>query len=149
MPPSPVTGFRAAHNRTRRQRIALPFVLFALASLWVQWAWHKPMQLANATAVTASGVTVACGPALNARDIATLVAQGLLDASAVADNNNGGHATLSLCDLLTAPPASAPDNLVAHIGTPPAVSPGIFTYASVFPATPGTRLPPACGPPPA
>lgn len=146
MTPNPVTKFRFAHDRLRQQRMALLFGLFALASIWVQWAWHKPMQLANATAVAAPGVAVACGPALSARDIATLVAQGLLDAGDVADHN-GGHATLSLCDLLTAPPASAPDHIAAHIGTPPAASPGSFTYASVFPASPRRGLPPARGPP--
>lgn len=129
-----------ASLRTRRPRRAvLALLLLALASTWLQAAWHQPMALAAAGNPALAAIT--CGAPLSAADVAQLIDQGLLPA-----DSTDGHNSLSLCDLLTVPATGAvalpvlPADLARHV---PA---GILPVASPLVAA-QLRLPPAQAPP--
>jgi len=126
-----------AHRIRRSPRHLRALVLlFALASTWLQFAWHAPMALAGSSPALAN---VTCGGPLDAGDIARLVALGQLP----ADEAEPGH---SLCDLLTSPvadtvsPPAAPPAAVAAVAPPSAAR---ATLVAVSPAS----LPPARAPP--
>lgn len=135
---SPVSR-RSVTRRSRwlRSRAGVACLLLALASTWVQMAWHLPMALAQNGGQGIAGVN--CGGPLAAADIARLVALGQLP----ADRADEGH---GLCDLLTAPAAGTTVHLADFPFLAAGIAPAVL-LAAVAPAAPQTRLPPARAPP--
>lgn len=111
-------------------------LLFALASTWLQFAWHAPMALAGNSPALAN---VTCGGPLDADDIARLVALGQLP----ADEQEPGH---GLCDLLTSPVADTVSAPAAPLVSVAAVAPPSAARTALVASSPA-RLPPARAPP--
>jgi len=113
-------------------------VLLALASTWVQLAWHLPMALAQAGSPAIPGVI--CGGSIDAAGIAQLVSQGLLPA-----DSNDSH-TGNLCDLLTVPAADTAFAVRVPAVPANAIVPASLAAEHIL-ASPQSRLPPARAPP--
>lgn len=116
----------------RRQRLPVAVLLWlALATTWLQFAWHAPMAAAGEAAI--------CGGPLSAADRAALVAEGLLDAAVTAD--------VAPCDLLTTPVATPPEAASGESKPPPALAVASPALPPAITARPHLRLPPAAAPP--
>lgn len=125
------------HRIRRSPRAVLALLLLALATGWVQSAYHQPMALAAATDPLLAGVV--CGGPLSAADVAQLVDIGILPPG------SDGHEN-ALCDLLTLPAAMAVVVPVIPADSSPAAMP--LPVPAAAPAlAQQTRLPPPCGPP--